>query len=67
MKVVHSIPVGTFKYFCSVCGKGFNWNKNSSRYGKAEYKTITEQKLNEKYFCHDLCWQKFKNENNITR
>lgn len=65
MKVVQSIDRKLYKYECSVCGKGFNWDKNSSRYGKIEYKTITEQQENEKYFCCDACWQTFKKENNI--
>lgn len=65
MKVVKRIDWKLYKYQCFVCGKGFNWDANSSRYGKMEYKTIIEQQENEKYFCCDECWQKFKNENNI--
>ena len=29
-------------YICNVCEKEFNWNKESSYYGKLEYKFNTE-------------------------
>lgn len=38
-------------YKCDTCGKRFNWDENSWRFGKAEYKTVTEQKEKEKTFC----------------
>ena len=60
MKVVHNEPAGKYKYHCSVCCKGFNWDENSSYYGKMEYKTVTEKQELEKYFCSNKCWLKFK-------
>lgn len=48
------------RYKCDTCGKRFNWDNNSWRFGKAEYKTITEQKAHEKTFCSDECVEKFK-------
>jgi len=62
MKVVQSIDRKKYKYQCFVCNKGFNWDENSSRYGKAEYKTITKQQEDEKLFCSNECWEQFKNE-----
>jgi hypothetical protein len=48
------------KYVCDNCGTQFNWDKNSLRYGKAEYKTITEQKKDEKYYCSKRCTENLK-------
>lgn len=43
------------KYTCDNCDKQFNWNKNSIRYGKQEYKTVKEQRQDEKIFCSNKC------------
>ena len=51
------------KYKCDQCGKRFNWDKNSWRLGKMEYKTLTEQKEHEKTFCSDECVKKCENDN----
>lgn len=42
------------KYICSICGKQFNWDNKSSRYGDLEN--------TEAVFCNDVCANKFLNE-----
>lgn len=50
-----------FKYVCRNCGKQFNWNKLSRRYGKHEYRTITEKQRIDRIFCSHACYiQYFK-------
>ena len=48
-------------YECSICGKLFNWDKNSFWYGSDSDFEEHPEKI--KYFCSDKC----RNENNIKR
>lgn len=59
MGIIRDNPTIGFKYWCDNCEKRFNWDKNSCRYGKAEYKTIQEQEEKEKHFCTDECYNEY--------
>lgn len=59
MKIIHK-KLGSKDHTCNVCGTEFDWHKDAWRYGKMEYKTITEQKAEIK-FCSTKCKDKFLN------
>lgn len=43
----------TKDYLCNNCDSQFNWNDNTLRYGKMEYKSIQEKEKIEKIFCSE--------------
>lgn len=65
MKIIHKEPAK--KYVCDNCGEGFNWNKNSLRYGTVEG-DFWDGKLIDPVFCSKPCgleWKsKLRNTNN---
>jgi len=58
MKIIH---VKTAHFCCDNCDKQFDWDSDSRRYGKREYKTVQEKELIDKIFCSDRCYVKFIN------
>lgn len=54
-----------FKYICANCGKQFNWDENSCRYGKYEYKSVEEKHNIERVFCSTDCYNKYCEINTI--
>jgi len=58
MKVIHNmnkigLDLSKKIYECSVCGKLFNWDINSSWYGSEKDAEEHPEKI--KYFCSDQC------------
>jgi len=45
-------------YQCNICGKLFNWNKESSWYGSDYDSENNPDKI--KYFCSDKCSNNYK-------
>ena len=54
-------------YVCDECGKCFAWDKNSWRWGKMEYKTIQEQRDEERVFCSTKCKNNFLKTNKLNQ